>query len=76
VYEVREDVAPAGRHSSQVDVTGMTGPDAVAAGDGNRDGVGGDLAVGVGTVGFQEIVGATRVEGGIVVGEGGWSTAR
>jgi hypothetical protein len=54
----------------------MTGPDAVAAGDGNRDGVGGDLAVGVGTVGFQEIVGATRVEGGIVVGEGGWSTAR
>jgi hypothetical protein len=54
-------VALLGWDIGQVDVACVAGPNAVAAGDGDGDRALGDLAVGMGTGFFQEIVGAARV---------------
>jgi hypothetical protein len=54
-------VALAGRYIGQGNVAGMAGPDAISARDGDGDGSCGDLAIGVGTVFFEEVVRATRV---------------
>ena len=69
-------MALAGWYIGQVDIACVAGLDAVAAGDGDGDWVGGDLAIGVRTVCFEEVICAARIKGGVVIGEGGWSTAR
>jgi hypothetical protein len=54
----------------------VAGLDAIAARDGDGDGLGCDLAIGVWTGGFEEVVRAARIKGGVVIGEGWWSTAK
>ncbi len=50
--KVRQDVALSGRDIFQVNVAGVAGSDAFAAGDGDGDRAGGGLAIGVWTVLF------------------------
>ena len=71
----RKDVALTGREIGQVDIAGVAGLDARPAGYGDGDRSACNLAIGVGTGFFEEIIGAARVEGGVLIGKNGWSTA-
>jgi hypothetical protein len=53
----------------------VAGLDAIAARDSDSDGLGGNFLIGVRTGGFEEVVRAARIEGGVIIGEGRWSTA-
>jgi hypothetical protein len=61
VDEVRQDVALSGRDIFQINVAGVAGSDAFAAGDSDGDRAGGSLSIRVWTGFFQEIVCAARV---------------